>query len=143
MAEAIAKQKIKEMDLPPEKSEIKIMSAGTGAFPGCPASPMAVEVLKRKNIDLSEHKSRRVSAEMIKEADYIFTMTVIQKQQVLFLDPAAKGKTFTLKEFAYGDHAWNANIDDPFGGDENCYEECREQLAEAISIILEKIINLG
>jgi protein-tyrosine-phosphatase len=142
MAEAIAKQKIKEMDLP-GKFNIKIMSAGTGAFPGCPASPLAVEVLKRKNIDLSGHKSQRITADMLKEADYIFTMTVIQKQQVLFMDPAAKGKTFTLKEFAYGDHAWNTNIDDPFGGDEDCYEECREQLAEAISIILEKIINLG
>jgi protein-tyrosine-phosphatase len=142
MAEAIAKQKLKEMHLKPEElAKIKIMSAGTMAFPGCPASPKAAKVLKEKNIDLSGHKSQRISPEMLGEADYIFTMTIIQKQQVLFLNPAAEGKTYTLMEFAYPNSSMDLNIDDPFGGDEECYLKCAYQLEEAIVKVLERIIK--
>jgi len=140
MAEAIAKEKIRELGLKSgDHEKVKIISAGTAAFPGCPASPQAVEVLRRKNIDLSCHKSQRISPEMLKEADYIFTMTVLQKQQVLFLYPEAAGKVFTLKEFAYPDFSRGLNIDDPFGGDADCYAECAAELEKAIIKMLEKV----
>lgn len=142
MAEAIAKKKIKEMNPNGDGGEkIKVMSAGTGAFPGSPASPQAVEVLKRKDIDLSDHKSQRISPDMLDKADFIFTMTVIQKQQVLFMNPAAKGKTFTLKEFAYPDSLDDLNIADPYGGDVDCYEKCAEQLEAAIQKMLDRIFE--
>lgn len=140
MAEAIAKQKMKEAKINSDK--IKVVSAGTGAFDGCPAAPNAVGVLKEKNIDLTCHRSKRITPQMLKEADYIFTMTVIQKQQVLFLYPAAEEKTFTLKEFAFSSPQNDLNIDDPYGGDEDCYRKCAVQLEEAILRMLEKVLNL-
>lgn len=139
MAEAIAKQKIKEAVVGP--NQVKILSAGTGAFAGCPASPRAVDVLKAKNIDLSCHRSQRLSHQLIQEADYIFTMTVIQKQQVLYLDPAAAGKTFTLKEFVLSCAQSDLNIDDPYGGDEACYRRCADELEILIEKALGKVLS--
>lgn len=137
MAEAIAKQKIKEAK---NKSDLfSIVSAGTGAYDGCPAASNAVAALKKRNIDLTDHRSRKITPEMLKEADYIFTMTLIQKQQVLFMYPAGEGKTFTLKEFAFSNAQDDLNIDDPYGGDQDCYSRCADQLEDAITKVLEKL----
>lgn len=136
MAEAIARQKLKEKNV----KAIEVMSAGTGAFDGSPASPKAVEVLKEKNFDLGSHRSKRINAQMLEEADYIFTMTVIQKQQVLYLYSEAKEKTSTLNEFAFGSQG-DLNIDDPFGGDADCYRQCAVQLEKAIESMLGKVIK--
>jgi len=139
MAEAITKQKIKEAKI--NSDMIKVISAGTGAFDGCPAAPNAVDVLKEKNIDLTCHRSKRITPQMLKEADYIFTMTVIQKQQVLFMHPEAEGKTFTLKEFVFSGPQSDLNIDDPYGGDRDCYRKCAAQLEETITKAIEKLIE--
>ncbi|MGI6678052.1 MAG: low molecular weight protein arginine phosphatase [Dehalobacterium sp.] len=136
MAEELARAKIRERQL---DKKIIIASAGTAAYDGSPASPKAVEVLKEKNLDLSGHRSRRVTLEMLKESDYIFTMTLLQKQQILYVYPEGEGKTFTLKEFAF-DALGDLNIDDPYGYDLDYYRRCSLQLEDIISRILEKIL---
>lgn len=137
MAEAIAKQKIKESK---ENGDLfSVISAGTGAYDGCPAALNAVDALKKINIDLTGHRSKRITPEILKTADYIFTMTLIQKQEVLFMYPAGLGKTFTLKEFAYSCAQDDLNIDDPYGGDQDCYRKCAFQLEDAITKVLAKL----
>lgn len=137
MAEAIAKEKLKEGKF--NQDLFRIISAGTGAYDGCPAAPNAVDALKKKDIDLTGHRSKRITPEMLKEADYIFTMTLIQKQQVLFMYPAGEGKTFTLKEFAFPSAQDDFNIDDPYGGDKGCYSKCAAQLEDLITKVLVKL----
>ncbi|ATW28637.1 hypothetical protein DCMF_15465 [Candidatus Formimonas warabiya] len=138
MAEALMRHKLEERNIGPH--EINILSAGTGAYDGCPASPRATAVLKSKHIDLSSHRSRRLTPSLIQEADYIFTMTMIQKQQVLFLDPGAEKKTYTLREFIFPHGLSDVNIDDPYGGDEERYQKCAEELEAAIERLIEKVI---
>ncbi|MEL7567319.1 MAG: low molecular weight protein arginine phosphatase [Dehalobacterium sp.] len=139
MAEAITKQKLKEAKIDPDR--IRVISAGTGAFDGSPAAPNAVDVLKEKGIDLTCHRSKRINPQMLKDVDYIFTMTVIQKQQVLFIHPEGSEKTFTLKEFAFSSPQSDLNIADPYGGDQDCYRKCAVQLEEVITKVIEKVLE--
>jgi len=100
MAEAICR---KILESRRKKGDIKVISAGTAASPGVPAAPEAVEVMKKKGLDLQQHRARQVTPEMIQEADLILTMTERQKRQVLNMVASAYGRVFTLKEYILGE----------------------------------------
>ena len=79
---------------------IAVASAGLAAFDGAPASAEAVEVMRQFGVDLSGHRTRRLTREMVLTADLVLTMTKRHKEAVLALAPEAAGKVFTLREFA-------------------------------------------
>lgn len=112
-------------------------SAGTQAWPGLPASDHGVAVLGEWGIDLSGHRSRPLTAELVKGADLVLTMTRSHKGQVLALTPDARGKVFTLHEYlgAEGD------IADPFGGNKEIYQITAEQLRQAAGELVERLKN--
>lgn len=94
MAEAILKDKLKGKDL-----DIRVMSAGTAVFGEGKASGHAIKVMADRGIDLSAHRAKGLTREMIEEADLILTMTRDHKRAVLSIAPEAEGKVFTLKEY--------------------------------------------
>ncbi|MCL6449972.1 MAG: low molecular weight protein arginine phosphatase [Acetobacteraceae bacterium] len=77
----------------------EVASAGLSALPGAPASPHAVQALSEAGLDLSRHRARQITREMVESSDLILTMTRQQKRAVLELAPRAAGRVFTLKEF--------------------------------------------
>ncbi|NLG84524.1 MAG: low molecular weight protein arginine phosphatase [Firmicutes bacterium] len=101
MAEALLRKMLKE-NLGEKAAEITVLSAGTVAVAGQSASNLAVKVMRQEGIDLSGHRAKKLTAELAREADLILTMTLAQKETVLDLVPTAKGKVFTLREFAEG-----------------------------------------
>ena len=79
---------------------VSVSSAGTHALVDHPISePMAV-LLRQAGVDPEPFQGRRLSEQMLKEADLILTMTVAQRGLVVELWPAAVRRTFTLREFA-------------------------------------------
>jgi len=72
MAEAIARDLLQEQGL---DDRVTVVSAGIAAYPGQPATPEAVAALEKQGIDLSGHRARLLTPQMIKEADLILTMT--------------------------------------------------------------------
>ncbi|MGE5528688.1 MAG: low molecular weight protein arginine phosphatase [Patescibacteria group bacterium] len=101
MAEALLRKMLTE-NLGEKAAEITVLSAGTGAVAGESASSLAIKVMGQEGIDLSKHRAKKLTADLAREADLILTMTYDQKKAVLSLAPAAKGKVFTLREFAEG-----------------------------------------
>ncbi|MFZ5968876.1 MAG: protein tyrosine phosphatase [Bacillota bacterium] len=97
MAEAMMKKKLEEIC--ETTRGIKVISAGTSAMKGAQASKNAIQVMRERNIDLNRHQATPLTKELIMEADVIFTMTRNHKDQVLRMEPEAKNKTFTLKEY--------------------------------------------
>ncbi|MDD3839517.1 MAG: protein tyrosine phosphatase [Clostridia bacterium] len=81
---------------------IQVVSAGISAVPGEKASPQAICVMKEMGIDISEHRSTKLTKRLVDRADLIFTMTMAHKDNVLRVYPEAEGKVFTLKEYANG-----------------------------------------
>lgn len=98
MAEGVFRKMLEEAG--EETKGIKVISAGTSAMKGQRASKQALQVMQEKHIDLHQHRATTLTKALIQEADLILTMTRNHKEQVLAMDTAAEGKTFTLKEYA-------------------------------------------
>ncbi|MCC7145881.1 MAG: threonylcarbamoyl-AMP synthase [Phycisphaeraceae bacterium] len=124
MAELIAKQILAEgRKVGPEELEqagIRVMSAGAYAAADVPPSPEAVEAMARQGLDLSKHRSKKLTVGMVREADVIYCMTGAHVEAVLSLDAAARGKTFLLDE--------NGDIADPIGSSLTVYQRCAEMI---------------
>ncbi len=102
MAAALARKIAADYGL---EDEFEFRSAGLAAFPDAPASPEAVAVLAEAGIDLPPHRAVRLTAEHVRWADLIFTMTLGQKIQLLESFPEAWGKVFVLRELLAPDAA--------------------------------------
>jgi low molecular weight protein-tyrosine phosphatase len=79
---------------------VSVSSAGTHALVGQPiAAPMAA-LLQQAGVQPTPFEARRLSEQMLKDADLILTMTRAQRGLVVELLPRAVRRTFTLREFA-------------------------------------------
>ncbi|MTI46877.1 MAG: low molecular weight protein arginine phosphatase [Firmicutes bacterium] len=139
MAEALFKDMISEVDN--DLGDVKVHSAGVFAVEGQGASPQAVEVMEARGIELSDHKSKMITKELIKQTDLILTMTLRHKNLVLDIDSEAKNKVYTLKEYAYSGDEGLLDITDPFGQTVERYEETAKEIKEALKKVLDKLQN--
>lgn len=115
-----------------ENLDIRTASAGLFANDGDSASPEAVIAMKKYGIDLSTHKAQSINNFLVERSDLILTMTAGHK---MVFGEMAKGKVYTLCEYA----GVEGDIDDPFGGDVEEYEEVAEMIYFALQAIVEKI----
>jgi glycine hydroxymethyltransferase len=118
--------------------KVDVFSAGLGAGHGQPPSAHAIEVLRREGIDISDIRSRPVSADLLREADHIFTMTQDHLDMLLLLFPemAPKARLLRFKEAAKGGRA---DVKDPIGGTRETYELCKEDIRAALPSVIEII----
>jgi protein-tyrosine-phosphatase len=65
---------------------------------GLPASDEAIEVMARRGIDLSQHRSRVTTAELLGQADVVVAMARRHVREASLVDSTAFSRTFTLKE---------------------------------------------
>ena len=115
-----------------EGLDVRIESAGIFAEEGSPASTEAIVTMKKYDIDLLGHHAQQINSELIEKSDIILTMT--QGQKMLFGDVSAN-KVYTVCEYA----GVEGDIDDPFGGDVEEYEEVAQMLYLALQAIAEKL----
>jgi protein-tyrosine phosphatase len=92
---------------------------------GSPAAAPAVEAVKPMGGDLSAHRSKPLSVELIHQADAIFTMSRAHAAAVLSLVPAAADKTTTLDPAG--------DIEDPIGGSLALYVDLAAYLRQLIN----------
>ncbi len=133
MAEALARaalvKKFGGDSLELDKRGISVVSAGSFALPGARATPQAVEAVKQLGAELSQHRSRPLTVELIHSADAIFTMGRAHAAAVTSLVPSAREKTTTLDP--------SGDIEDPIGGDQSLYSG----LAKSLQKIIDKRID--
>jgi protein-tyrosine phosphatase len=79
---------------------VSVSSAGTHALVGHPISEPMAALLQRIGVDPQPFEARRLSEQMLKEADLILPMTRAQRGFIVELWPAAVRRAFTLREFA-------------------------------------------
>ena len=128
MAEALARHILGEqLGVAPDELErkgVSVISAGSFALPGGRATPQAVDAVKSMGGDLSRHRSRPLSVELIHQADVIYTMGRSHRSAVLSLVPGAMDKVSTLDP--------RGDIEDPIGGDQALYTSLAEELEKLI-----------
>lgn len=137
MAEALFNHLAGKMGL----DGVRAVSAGLAAIQGDRATFQAIEVMKRRGIDLSGHRARSVDASLIEEADLILTMTDRHRSILSGMYPGAASKIHVLKEYAQGAPLDGdlAQIPDPFGQSVDVYERCAAELEEIIAKLLERL----
>ncbi|HPL52988.1 MAG TPA: low molecular weight protein arginine phosphatase [Bacillota bacterium] len=138
MAEALLRHSLLNAGL---AGEYFVSSAGTGAYPGMPASHNAIQALGELGIDLKQHSSSIIDNYLIDDAHLILTMTASHKNHLLQLRPDAVSKTYTLAE--YCESEGKADIDDPFGWDIDVYINCRDKIRIYIDALIEKLKEKG
>lgn len=81
------------------KEEFEIVSAGIFAVGGSSPSEPIIMLMKEAGIDVSGHRTQRLTDNLVKMADIIFVMDNTHKQHILERVPDAKEKMYLLKEY--------------------------------------------
>ncbi len=90
--------------------QVEITSAGVYGLTGEPASQPGVELLAKRNIDISGHVSRPLEDEEILAADIVIVMEESHRQVILASLPAARYKIVLFSELA----ALSNDMEDPY-----------------------------
>lgn len=127
MAEVLAQ------DVLAGQPDVKIGSAGVFAGAGQPASMEAVEAMQALGLDLSGHRSRPLTADLVNAADQIYTMTESHRQAVLAQAPHAADKVQRLDP--------EADISDPIGASLSVYQATADQIRRALESRLKEQLS--
>ncbi len=134
MAAAMGKEHLKNADSVME-GKVRVDSAGISALEGAAATSHARTVMEEKGLDIEAHQARRVSAELLAEADLVLTMTFKHKRVLLerFAEevPRLRGRVFTLKEYVRRPAGGKEEARDAARYLESLYKK-RAQLAEQL-----------
>ena len=121
------------------RGEYRVLSAGVGAVDGLPPSDNSVRAIRELGLDISHQRSRMLTAELVRQADFIFGMTHSHVDAIVLLYPQAAEKTFLLREFDETLDNFEKDISDPIGGSLEVYQYCRDQIEQGIASMLKFI----
>ena len=102
--------------------QVIVHSAGTFATPDKPAIAVTVEAMAQRGIDISGHRTRQITPDLLRRAALILVMDEEHRRHIFYQGPACLTRTFLLSELS-GIHDY---IYDPFGLDVNAYAETRD-----------------
>ena len=114
-------------------ADVRVSSAGTNAWDNFPATDEALLVGMERGVDLTGHRSRKITSAIISEADLIFVMTAGHLEQVKQL--GGRGKVHVIDEYASGTPY--EGIADPYGGNLDAYRKT----ADVLETELEKLFD--
>ena len=117
------------------RTDVEVSSAGTNAWDGSPASDGALLVGMERGLDLSEHRSRQLTPDIVAESDLILAMAPTHLARVKEIDPKANVHLLA----GYSSREEGHPIQDPFGGDLAAYRDAFDEIDQALSGLLERI----
>ena len=139
MAEAIARSLLEHNGEHPQEDsvvQVSVVSAGTSAGGGRPASPQSTVALQALGIEPGEHRSRPLTRTLIADADAIYTMSAWHRDEVAALDPGAASRTWLLDP-------GGQDVPDPVGLPQEVYNQTAARLRELVIQRLTELHVLG
>lgn len=117
----------------------RVLSAGLWAEEGEPASAGAIAAMAERGIDITDHSSRRLTRQMVEEADLILGMTRdhVEALQVAF--PEARERIHLLAAMAGERH----DVADPYGRSLAAYRITAGELERLIENGYKRIVALA
>jgi protein-tyrosine-phosphatase len=115
--------------------DINVSSAGTNAWDNAPATDEALLVGMERDLDLTDHRSRKLTPAIVSEADLIFVMTPGHLEPVRQM--GGRGKVHVIDEYASG--TANQGISDPYGGDLETYRHTADLLEQEIEKLFDRL----
>ncbi len=118
------------------RKEIEADAAGVHAVRGQPPSMHAIEVCRKRGVDITGFRSQPLTATMVDRATHIFAMTCSHLETIHLLFPEAAEKTFLLREFEEpGATLWR-DLPDPIGMGYHVYHDCADAIEKALPSVL-------
>jgi protein-tyrosine phosphatase len=136
MAEGLCKKLLAERvgctpDELPERG-YQVLSAGLSAAAGDEAAAEAVEAARELGADLRGHRSRRLTHDLLAQADHLIAMTRAHLRAVA---PYCGGDGPRPRLLA----ADGRDIPDPIGGDREIYRDCARQIVRCLEELLPEL----
>jgi protein-tyrosine phosphatase len=152
MAEALLRSRLGGLGVDAQVASAGLLQAGQ------PASGHGVDILQARGLDMTAHRSRSMTREMLSSADLVLAMAREHVREAVVLDPSLWPRTFTLKELVRRGEAagprrpdeplevWLArvgqgrriseltgsspvdDVEDPYGGPRSAYERLLVEL---------------
>lgn len=99
---------------------VQVSSAGTHALHGNQAQPHAMEVMRRRGIDISGHRARQLSGSLIKSSDLVLVMERFHLKFIRMKSLFSSARSKLLTE--YDARGEVAEVPDPMGKPLEAYE---------------------
>ena len=103
-----------------------VRSAGIAALVGQGADPIALDLMTARGLDLSKHRARQLTPEMIRSADLVLTMERGQQRAVSGMDSSARGRVHRIGRIGGFD------VPDPYRRGRTAFEEARALIERGI-----------
>lgn len=134
MAEVFFSHLCKERN---SKKLFNVQSAGTSATEGCGASENTIRVLDELDVNLRNHRSRKLSSELLEWADLVIAMTQSHLAIIQRLSSTIEKKPEIKLLSQFSDSS--SGISDPFGGDVETYKECFCEMKKHLRNLYDRI----
>jgi protein-tyrosine-phosphatase len=131
MAEALLREAAAARGL-----DVVVSSAGAGAWDGAPVSEGAYLVGLENGLDLSNHRARLLTREIVRGADLILVMSGHHLARVAEL--GGEDKAHLLGAYA-GRESGRTEVTDPFGSDLASYRNTFTELQELIGAVVSRV----
>ena len=115
-----------------EQVGYKVGSAGVMDTSGFPASAGSLTACAAKGIDITAHRNKGLSKELIEESDFIFAMEPIHQERIIALNHEAVDKCFLL--------AGSQGIADPIGRPQELYNNCADMIEAAVKRRISELV---
>ncbi len=110
--------------------KVEIRTAGVMTIPGLLPTQESRQILMKDNMDIGNHRSCKMSPDLLKRANLILGMTSFHVQMALRMSEDAREKTFLLKEYV-GVDTKNSQIQDPMGCTLEVYKKVYREVRRA------------
>jgi protein-tyrosine phosphatase len=117
-------------------SQVEVRAAGTHAIAGAPATREAMAALARRGGDLSRHRSRPLTPDLIRTSDLVLGMEAEHVATARALLPASADRIHLLGAFQAESGDPPEGIPDPMGGSPEIYAECLARIARHLARVL-------
>lgn len=124
LAEGLFKKMLSEKGI----EGVEVTSAGLAAFAGDEVSANSVEAAKKYGVDISTHKARCLSPYELDDSIF-FCMSA--SHMAALLPYVGKERVFLI----------GAGISDPYGGNQEIYDKCAEEINIALNGVLKAVIS--
>ena len=136
MAEGLLKKIVSERA---DADEWHIESAGAWAYEGNPAAVLSATVMEKKGIDISAHRSKPTSLELLNNFDLVLTMEDEHKKFLTYKYGECANRIYRISEMV-GDMF---DVPDPIGGGLADYEQIAYLLENILTAGVDKIYELA
>ena len=135
MAESIARARVDALGW----THVEVGSAGVAALSGSPASGGAVRTAEARGMDLSDHSSTLLTAELAADADLILTMSTSHLLRLVELGFGERAALITSFATSGDDSVVMGGVPDPIGGPDEEYAETFDFLDDLITRVLKRL----